>query len=152
MKMTKVTVDRLALDQAVFALYEAKQAEEAAHAQRLDCERRIIELVGVKEGTTSQKTELYKISTVGTLKRDFAKGVKIPCEFRVQEEDLPPGFMPADILRQIVTIKAELSVSALKALATANPDAYRVACQWIESRPQKPAVKLEIVEQVEEAA
>jgi hypothetical protein len=45
-----------------------------------------------------------------------------------------------------------LDVTALKKLATANPEAYRVACKAIVARPGKPAVKLEIVEQTEKEA
>jgi hypothetical protein len=50
-------------------------------------------------------------------------------------------------------MKPEVSVSELKRLATANPDAYRLARSAIVTKPSKPSVKVEHIEtQQKEAA
>lgn len=147
-----MTIDQSALDQAVFAFYEAKAAENRAREQRLACENTIIELIGVKEeGTISQKTDQYKISTTGSLKRDFIQGFEVPCEFRISPEG-PLNDGERLVLARIVKYKAELDPTAFKKLASSDPGAYRVAAQWVTAKPQKPSVKLEIIEQKQAAA
>jgi len=149
---TQPTMNNPDLDTAVFAFYEAKQAEEQARNHRLACEERVIALVGLKdEGTTSVKTPLYKISTAASIKRDFIKGFEAPCEFRLRVEEMPADGIPPDVLEKIVRYKAEFDPTAFRRLATADPAAYQIACQWVSAKPMKPSVKLEIVQQ-EEAA
>lgn len=137
-----IPVDPAALDAAVFAFYEAKQAEEQARNHRLHCENRIIELVGVKEeGTQSVKTDQYKISTAVTLTRTLVANYGEALDA-----------LPAEIFNAIVKHKPQLDVTAFKALATANPEAYRIACGAVIAKPAKPSVKLEILQPQQEAA
>lgn len=122
------------LDLAAYALIEAKQQEEAARNARLAAEERLIELIGVKEeGTTSKTTDFYKISTVGNLTRSLD-------EVRFDEVREAIG----DVLFEtFVTYIPKLSVSGFKRLASANPDAFKVAARCVASRPAKPTVKVE---------
>jgi hypothetical protein len=136
------TPDRVTLDAAVFAFYEAKQAEERARNTRLECENRIIELIGVKEeGTQSVKTDLYKISTSVTLTRTL-----------VEHYGAALDALDAETFNAIIKHKPVLDVTAFKKLAIANPEAYRIACGAVVSKPGKLAIKLDIIEQKQEAA
>jgi len=132
--------DQVTLDTAVFELYSAKHAEDVAREHRIACESRIVELIGLKdEGTTSVKTNFYKISTVQSITRSLVEN------YGEVLDSLSP-----DIFNAIIRHKPALDVTALKKLATANPEAYRVACKAIIARPGKPSVKLEIVQQTEQ--
>jgi hypothetical protein len=134
--------DPSALDTAVFDFYQAKAAEDQARERRIACEARIVELIGLKdEGTTSVKTNFYKISTVQSITRTLVEN------YGEVLDSLDP-----DIFNAIVRHKPTLDVTALKKLATANPEAYRVACKAIIAKPGKPSVKLEIVEQTGQEA
>lgn len=126
------------LDLASWELMTAKQAEEAARLHRIECEEKVIELVGLKpEGTTSIKTDYFKVATVAGLYRSLAPG----------GEDLIEKEGTA-IMDQIIHYRPEVSVSGLKALATANPAAYGRIIKAIITKPGKPAVKVEPIEGV----
>lgn len=125
-----------ALDMACQAYREAKAAEEAARNDRLLAEERILSEMGCKEeGTTTVKTEWFKVSTVGGLTRGLIAD-ELP---RVQ------GLVDQRLYEQVIRYEPKLSVSGLKAVATANPDAYRLLCSAIVTKPAKPAVKVEVL-------
>ena len=125
------------LDLASWELMTAKQAEEAARLHRIECEEKVIELVGLKpEGTTSIKTDYFKVATVAGLYRSLAPG----------GEDLIEKEGTA-IMDQVIHYRPEVSVSGLKALAATNPDAYGRVLKAIVSKPAKPAVKVELLEE-----
>lgn len=131
-----------ALDQAVFAFWQAKQAEDQARAHRIECENRIIELVGLKdEGTQSVKTAMYKVSTTQSLTRTLVEN------YGEVLDALDP-----EVFNAIIKHKPQLDVTAFKQLAASNPEAYRVACRAVISKQGKPQVKLDIIEQKQEVA
>jgi hypothetical protein len=124
------------LDLACQALREAKDEEDKARNARLDAEERILSLVGVKEeGTTTVKTEWFKASTVGNLTRTLL----------VDELPKVQGLIDQRIYEQVIKYEPKLSVSGLKAVATANPDAYRVLLSAVTTRPAKATVKVEVL-------
>lgn len=130
------------LDQAAYDWTTAKAREAQAETERLAAERRILDLVGAKEeGTTKAQTAFYAISTAGKLTRTLVD------DYGARLEALDP-----EILNRIVRYTPTLDVRALKALATSNPDAYRLVCTAIETKPAKPTVKVELREQQQEAA
>jgi hypothetical protein len=142
--MSTTNVQPSPLDVAAYALTEAKLAEDAARNHRLACENRLIELVGVKEeGTKSAKTAFYKVSTVGSLTRSL-----VPNWREILDDDAIDAVSFAAVLK----MEPKLSVSGLKQVATANPEAYRVICKAIVAKPAKVAVKVELIEAKKDAA
>jgi len=132
------------LDMAAYALTQAKAAEDAAREHRLACENTLIELVGVKEeGTKSAKTAFYKVSTVGSLTRSL-----VPNWRELFDDDA----IDAESFSAVLKMEPKLSVSGLKQVATANPEAYRAIARAIVSKPAKVAVKVELIEAKQEAA
>jgi hypothetical protein len=124
------------LDLACQAYREAKANEESARNARLASEERILSLVGVKEeGTTTIKTEWFKVATVGNLTRTLL----------VDELPKVQGLIDQRIYEQVIKYEPKLSVSGLKAVATANPDAYRVLLSAVTTKPAKPTVKVEVL-------
>ena len=124
------------LDLACQAYREAKADEEQARNIRLEAEERILSLVGVKEeGTTSAKTEWFKVATVGNVSRSLIA------------DELPKvkSMMDPAVFDQAIRYEPKLSVSGLKAIATANPDAYRVLLSAVMTKPAKPTIKLEVL-------
>lgn len=132
------------LDIAAYNLEQAKLAEEHARNNRLAAEEAIIALVGAKEeGSKSAKTAWYKLTTTGSLNRSL-----VPNWREVLDDDA----IDAQSFSAVIKMEPKLSVSGLKAVATANPDAYRVLCKAIVTKPAKTAVKVEMLKQDKEAA
>lgn len=132
------------LDIAAFNLEQAKLAEDQARLTRLAAEDAIIALVGAKEeGSKSAKTTWYKLTTTGSLTRSLVQNWR---------EVLDDDAIDAESFAAAIKMEPKLSVSGLKAVATANPEAYRVLCNAIVTKPAKVAVKVEKIEQKKEAA
>jgi hypothetical protein len=130
------------LDIAAFDLMKARDSESQARQYRLVCEARVMGLLGCKEeGSQSTKTTWYKITTAGSLDRALVDN------YGAVLDDLPP-----EIFNALIKHKPTLDVRALKALATNNPDAYRIACRAIVTKPAKPSVKVELLAQTQEDA
>lgn len=131
------------IDQLAYALEVAKQHEAEARDNRLRAEDALIQAVGLKdEGTQTAKTDWYKVSVTQSLTRSLTP------DFAERLDSLDPAIFCA-----VIRNKAEVNVSALKQLATANPDAYRLVCSAVVTKPAKPSVKVERIEtQQKEAA
>ena len=125
------------IDLAAWQLMTAKQAEEAARLHRIECEEKLIEIVGLKpEGTQVQKTPYFKVSTVQSLSRSLTPDG----EALIEAEGIP-------IFDQVVRYRPEVSVTGLKALATSNPAVYARVIKAIITKPGKPSVKVELLEE-----
>lgn len=125
------------IDIAAYALQQAKQSEDEAREARIAAEQHLIDLVGLKEeGTTTVKTDFYKVSTTGKLTRAVD----------------PKSPMSNEVWKMISRVKSELDVKALKALATSNPAAYQEACKGLITKPAKASAKVELLQQNQEAA
>ena len=97
----------------------------------------MIDAIGTEdEGTRTVKTDWYKVSTTAKLTRKLVA----PSDFQDK------------IYQQIVRVKHELDVTRFKKLATQDPKAYAIACQAVETKPAKTEVKIERLEQQQEAA
>lgn len=130
------------LDQLAYALEVAKQHEAEARDNRLRAEEALIAAVGLKdEGTQTAKTDWYKVSVTQSLTRSLTP------DFAERLDTLDPA-----IFCTLIKMKPELSVSELKRLATANPDAYRLVCSAVITKPAKPSVKVERIETQQETA
>lgn len=130
------------LDIAAYELLKAKDSEHQARQYRLACEQRVLDLLGCKEeGSQSTKTAWYKVTTTGILDRALVD------DYGTKLDELPP-----EIFNALIKFKPTIDVRALKALASANQDAYRIACRAVVTKPAKPSVKIERLEQTQEAA
>lgn len=88
---------------------------------------KIIELVGIKEaGTTSQKTDTFKITTTGSLDR------------KITDADTLKALAP-----DLVVTKEALDAKAFKNLATSNPMLFQKVLGCIETKPRAPQVRIE---------
>lgn len=127
------------IDLAAYSLEQAKAAEAQARDARIAAEEHLIALVGLKEeGTMTAKTDYYKVATTGKLTRTL----------NLEEA----AMLPDDLFAEITRTKHELDVKALKALATARPEDYRAALRAVVTKPAKAAVKVELIQQSQEAA
>lgn len=124
-------------DQAAWELLEAKRREDEARAYRLDCETKLIELVGLKdEGSQTAKTGFFKITTTAAMIRSLVpNGLGL-----IAREG-------AEVMDTVIRMKPEISVSGLKALAHDHPDIYGRILPAIVTRPSKPTVKVELLKE-----
>lgn len=124
------------IDLAAQALRDAKAAEDSARATRLAAEEAVIALLGVKaEGTTTVKTEFFKVSTVGKLTRSLDEAA-----FRAIADDIPAAFRD-----RLVRWKPELVASEVRHIEHNEPEVYRVLAQALTVKPAKPAVSVELI-------
>ena len=132
------------LDIAAYNLEQAKLAEERARVNRLAAEEMIIALVGAKEeGSKSMKTIWYKLTTTASMNRSL-----VPNWREILDDDA----IDAQSFAAVIKTEPKLVISGLKQVATANPEAYRILCKAIVTRPAKVAVKVEKIKQKKEAA
>ena len=125
-----------ALDVACEAWRAAKHMEEQARQDRLIAEERILSEVGCKEeGATTVKTQWFKVSATGSLTRKL-----IP-----EHVTKLRALLDLDVLEQVISYEPKLSVSGLKAVAVSNPEAYRVLCSAIVTKPAKPSISVEVL-------
>ena len=125
-----------ALDVACQAWRNARYAEDEARKDRLIAEERILSEVGCKEeGATTVKTQWFKVSATGSLTRKL-----IP-----EHVTKLRALLDIDVLEQVISYEPKLSVSGLKAVAVSNPEAYRVLCSAIVTKPAKPSIKVEVL-------
>jgi len=127
------------LDLAAQALREAEESLKAAQATRDAAMFRVVTLLGLKEGeegTTSLKTEYFKVSATGKLTRSLD-------EERLEEVQ---SQVPQDLFAKVIEYKPSLNLKALRAVEQANPAAYRVFAQAITVKPGKPTAKVEPLE------
>jgi hypothetical protein len=75
------------------------------------------------------------VTTTGSLTRSLVE------DYASRIEGLDP-----EIQQRVIRYKPSLDVRALKALAAEDPDAYRIVCQAIETKPAKSTVKVELRE------
>lgn len=124
-------------DHAAWELLEAKRREDEARSHRLNCEAKLIELVGLKdEGSKTAKTDFFKITTTAALIRSLTPtGLGL-----IAREG-------AEIMDAVIRMKHEISVSGLKTLARDNPAAYGRILPAIVTKPAKPAVKVELLQE-----
>lgn len=124
------------IDIAAQALRDAKRSEEDARIARLVAEEDLITLIGVKaEGTTTVKTEFFKVSTVGKLTRSLDEAA-----FRAIADDIPAAFRD-----RLVRWKPELVAAEVRHIEHNEPEIYRVLAQALTVKPAKPAVSVELI-------
>lgn len=122
-----------AIDEAAWRLLECKRLEDEARQNRISAEESVIALVGLApEGTQTEKTQYFKVSTVSNLNRSLVPNGEDIIEAEGER-----------YLDKIVRYRPEVSVSGLKALASQEPEVYARIIKAIITKPAKPSVKVE---------
>jgi len=124
------------VDAAAQAYRIAAKAEADAKLARLEAEERLVALVGQKtEGAQTTKTGRFKVTTTGKLTRrlDYDRYKAIASEH------------PEVKRLNVVRMKPDLSLTALRKVQENQPDLYGVLSQCITTAPAKPAGKVEVL-------
>lgn len=115
-------------------LHETKEQLKRLGEAKLCLEGELAGLVGQKEeGTTSIKTDKFKVSTVGALRRSVMPEVERESFINVLGED---------ITDRLVKVSFSLSTSEYRKLTDEQRDAI---AHFIISKPAKLAVNLEVL-------
>lgn len=116
-------------------LAEAKDAEAAASAARLQAEQAVLALVGElpAEGTTRKDAGPLQLVIQTSIRRsvDADKLAAIA------------GRIPEEIGKRLIRWKPELVARELHYLQNNEPDLYGVVATAIEAKPAKPSIRLE---------
>lgn len=122
------------LDQVAFEWIKAKKAEVEANRDRLEIEKRLLDLLEKKEeGTVSTKTEFYKVSVT------FGVDRKVDSEIARSLADE----MDREQYERVFKWKPEISITELKHLRDNKPEVFRQVSRALTAKPTKPSVKVE---------
>ncbi|MBB4863322.1 hypothetical protein HNP46_002169 [Pseudomonas nitritireducens] len=114
------------------AWLDAKSRESTANAERVAIEQQIVAAVGFPdEGSKTQKLEGFKVTTGGklTYKADMPQLTNLV-------EQLPPHMRP-------IKSEPKLDETGCKWLRTNEPNLWALIAPAIETKPAKPTVKIE---------
>jgi hypothetical protein len=122
------------------AWLRAKAREEAANAERIAIEEKMIEFVDTKaEGSVTTKLGDFSITVTCRINRTLSEeGIESIRGL------IPPEFQP-------LKTRVELDAKGLEWLRTNRPNYYRVAADYVTSKPGKPGFKVARIEKVEAA-
>jgi len=113
------------------AWLEAKAAEDAAKARRIEIEEALAAKLGVKtEGAQTHDLGEFKVTITGVLNRTLDKEV-----WESIKDKLPPDIRP-------VTYEPNLDVVGVKWLQEHQPGEYKILAQALTVKPGKTSVKV----------
>jgi len=122
------------------AWLRAKCREEAANAERIAIEERLIEFVDTKsEGSMTTKLDDFAVTVTCRINRSISDDGIIAIK----------GLIPVEY--QPLKTKVELDAKGLDWLKENRPQYYRVAADYVTSKPGKPGFKISRIERVEAA-
>ena len=120
--------DRLGLSQGWL---DAKAAEDAAKAQRIEIEEALIKLLGVRtEGAKTHDLGAFKVTLTGVINRSLDAEI-----WEKIKDHLPPELRP-------VTYEPKLDVVGVKWLQENQLEYYRILAQALTVKPGKTSVKV----------
>ena len=123
------TLQELAID-----LYDAKDAENAAKANRIEIEEQILALVPCADAGSATVQ-------AGKLKVTVRKGISFSADVPAMVEDLGT----AELLPLLPTIVVrEFNEKAYLQLEKDDPELFKKVSQYVTSKPKKPVVTLKI--------
>lgn len=118
-------------------LYEwliAKAAEDEAKSRRINLDEKIEALVqGPQEGSSCAYADGFKV----TVTRKFTRTVDVDA-YAEHCDEIPSYITP-------IKTKFEVDMKIYRALESGNPDMFRVAQKFIEIKPAKTAIKVEVL-------
>jgi len=113
------------------AWLEAKSAEDAAKASRIEIEEALAAQLGVKtEGAQTHDLGEFKVTLTGVLNRTLDKDV-----WERIKDQLPPEIRP-------VTYEPKLDVVGVKWLQANRPETYKILSEALTIKPGKIGVKI----------
>jgi hypothetical protein len=131
----KLKTSQSAFERAARQVLEFKAIEDDAKARRIEAEEILVRMVeGKTEGTVHEEDGNLKVTVTFKVTRtvDAAKVTedwnKIP-----------------ELVKDAFTWKPDLVIKHMRALETANVDAYAVLAQYITTKPAKPSVSIKEV-------
>jgi len=117
--------------EAAATLSAAQTVEQNAKQQRIDCEDKLLKLVGHRvEGSRTTLAGAWKVITEGKLTRTVDQAA--------MAEVLP--LLPDE--QKAVTIKYALSVAGLRTIGAEYPEAAAILARAITTKPAKTSVKV----------
>ena len=127
---------RMQLEQLCGDLLRAKQAENDARDKRIAIEQAITDIVGIpEEGTKTTDAEGYKVKVDQRIKRTIdAKA------WALVRDQIPEELRPIKIVEEI-----KVENKGVLWLKEKEQGYYRLLCQAMTEKPEKPSVKVEEV-------
>ena len=128
----KLKTSQSAFERAARQVVEFKAIEDDAKARRVEAEEILVKMVeGKTEGTVHEEDGGVKVTFTFKVTRtvDAAK---------VQQDwnQIP------ELVKDAFVWKPDLVLKHMRALETANADAYAVLAQYITTKPAKPSVSI----------
>lgn len=122
----------------VSAWQKAKAAESAANVERLEIERQMVAQIPVPEGNEG---------SVSMVVGDCKVGVRYGLTRSVNSDVLQAMWdeLPAKA-QEAFTWKASVSAPKLRALQEYAPGDYSRLAAFVEAKPSKPAISIELIE------
>lgn len=123
---------------AAHAYMAAKMKLDVAKRSFAEAEKNLLDLVGHKEeGSLSVVIDdHFKVTTTGKVNRKL-----LPEAFGKIRDDIP-----SPLLNRLVRTEEKLNVRELKYIENNEPETYRFLSSAIETKPAKPALKVEQID------
>ena len=113
------------------AWIQAKAAEDAAKARRIEIEDALIDQLGKRdEGSQTHDLGGFKVTVTGVINRSLDKEVWERIKEKIPEEKRPVVYEP------------KLDVTGIKWLQINDPDTYRIIAQALTVKPGKTNIKI----------
>ena len=131
------------IDEAA-AVYELAKMQHERTAEALsDAHTALVALMPKQdEGTVKLQGDSYRVA----IEYGFNRTVDAAALAAIKDS------VPVALFEQAITYKPSITLAGLRYLQGNEPDAYAALAQAITARPAKPSVKIEAVEQMQEAA
>jgi hypothetical protein len=139
--MTDARPEPTKLDELADLWKRTKAHEDAAKAERLEIEKKMLEMMPEPEsgeGSNSEDQNYYKITTTHGLQRNVRQD-KVGELFGEDEQE-------NSIIHGIFPTQHKLDLKKLRAAESANPDLYRRVCLALETKPRKASIKVAEIE------
>ena len=123
---TKIDTEQLSR-----AWIQAKAAEDAAKARRIEIEESLVAQLGKRdEGSQTHDLGGFKVTVTGVINRSLDKEVWERIKEKIPEEKRPVVYEP------------KLDVTGIKWLQINDPDTYRIIAQALTVKPGKTNIKI----------
>jgi len=122
----------LTLESLVKSLQLMRSQEEHYRSMRTECEMRIADMLpGADEGTTTAEVDGLKVRVVRKFNRTLDEKA-----YRENMYLIPSAINP-------IVMKPTIDMKVLRAIETANPEAFKVCQKFISVKPAKASVSVE---------
>ena len=135
LKKGKAIVDKqMDAEQLSNAWLDAKAAEDAAKARRIEIEEALVARLGKREeGAQTHDLDGFKVTITGVINRSLDKKAWERIKERIPEDRRPVTYVP------------KLDVAGVKWLHANDPATYRIVAQALVVKPGKTNVKVTVI-------